>query len=185
MILTIGMIVKNEEKYLHSCLDAISPILQQLDSELIIADTGSTDSTMEIAKAFTDKVFHFEWCDDFSTARNSTLGKAQGEWYMALDADEIFENVSDILEFFHSGEYKRYSSATYIIRSFNNENRSEHVDYNAFRLTKITKIPVIQAGFMKPCLLIHRPKNYLHLQTTMVISVKTTKSLWNKKHKET
>ncbi len=139
MILTIGMIVKNEEKYLRSCLEAISPILKQIDSELIIADTGSADSTVEIAKSFTDKVFYFEWCDDFSAARNSTLNRAQGEWYMSLDADEIFDDVSGIIEFFDSGEYKNYNSATYVIRSFNSVSRLEYADYNAFRLTRIKK----------------------------------------------
>ena len=33
MILTIGMIVKNEEKHLRSCLEAITPLLKQVDSE--------------------------------------------------------------------------------------------------------------------------------------------------------
>ena len=139
MILTIGMIVKNEEKYLRSCLDAISPVLAQVDSELIIADTGSTDSTVEIAKEFTNNVFHFEWCDDFSAARNSTLEKASGRWYMALDADEIFEDCSEIIDFFNSGEYKNYASATYIIRSSNLENLSTYSDLAAFRLTQIKK----------------------------------------------
>ena len=46
MQLSIGMIVKNEEKYLDRCLAAIKPILDSIDSELIIADTGSTDSTV-------------------------------------------------------------------------------------------------------------------------------------------
>ncbi|MEG1165497.1 MAG: glycosyltransferase, partial [Oscillospiraceae bacterium] len=52
--LSIGMIVKNEEKYLRSCLTALMPLLKQVDSELIIVDTGSTDSTLSIAKEFTD-----------------------------------------------------------------------------------------------------------------------------------
>lgn len=137
MILTIGMIVKNEEKHLRSCLEAISPILAQVDSELIIADTGSTDATVEIANEFTDKVFPFEWCNDFSAARNSTLEKAQGEWYMALDADEIFEDTSEIIEFFRSGEYKEYNSATYVIRNSNSEGRNIYTDFDAFRMTRI------------------------------------------------
>ena len=102
MLLTIGMIVKNEEKYLERCLNGIKPILEQVDSELIIADTGSTDRTVEIARQFTDNVFYFEWIKDFAAARNSTLEKAQGEWYMFVDADEIFESCDEIIHFFNS-----------------------------------------------------------------------------------
>ena len=50
MLLSIGMIVKNEEKYLEQCLTGLKQILDNVDSELIIADTGSTDRTVEIAK---------------------------------------------------------------------------------------------------------------------------------------
>lgn len=137
MILTIGMIVKNEEKYLRACLEAISPILKRLDSELIIADTGSEDSTVEIAKSFTDNVFCFEWCNDFAAARNSTVERARGEWYMQLDADEVFENVSEIIDFFRSGEYKKYNSATYIIRSVNDKAKTLYMDYDAPRMLRL------------------------------------------------
>lgn len=58
MILSIGMIVKNEEKYLEQCLTAMKPLLEEVESELIIADTGSTDNTVEIARKFTDNVYH-------------------------------------------------------------------------------------------------------------------------------
>ena len=50
MLLSIGMIVKNEEKYLRDCLEGLKPILEQVESELIICDTGSEDTTIEIAK---------------------------------------------------------------------------------------------------------------------------------------
>lgn len=136
MLLSIGMIVKNEEKYLERCLTALKPILENVDSELIIADTGSTDRTVEIAKQFTDNVFYFEWIKDFSAARNSTLEKAKGEWYMFLDADEIFEGCDELIEFFNSGEYKKYNSASYIVRSIHTDMKS-YSDFDAPRLTKI------------------------------------------------
>ena len=139
MILTIGMIVKNEEKYLRRCLEAIKPILEKVDSELIIADTGSSDSTVEIAKDFADQVFSFEWSNDFSAARNSTLERAKGEWYMSLDADEIFEDVSEIIEFFNSGEYKKFKSATVVIRNFSSESRAVYGDLDAHRLIRISE----------------------------------------------
>lgn len=138
MLLTIGMIVKNEEKYLERCLNGLKPILEQVDSELIIADTGSTDRTVEIAKKFTDNVFYFEWIKDFAAARNSTLEKAQGEWYMFIDADEIFESCDEIIHFFNSGEYEKYKSASYIVRNLLNIDDGErYSDFKAVRLTKL------------------------------------------------
>lgn len=152
MILTIGMIVKNEEKYLERCLNGIKPILEQVDSELIIADTGSTDRTVEIARKFTDNVFYFEWIKDFAAARNSTLEKAQGEWYMFVDADEIFESCDEIIHFFNSGEYKKYNSASYIQRNLMkkraDDNDSQH-KYSDFRAPRMTKI-LPETKFFKP-----------------------------------
>lgn len=121
MLLTIGMIVKNEEKYLERCLNGIKPILDSIDSELIITDTGSTDRTVEIAKRFTDKILHFEWADDFAAARNTALDIAKGEWFMFLDADEIFESCEGIIDFFNSGRHKHYNSASFIIRNLIND----------------------------------------------------------------
>lgn len=121
MLLSIGMIVKNEEKYLEQCLTALKPILENVDSELIIADTGSTDNTVEIAKKFTDKVYFFEWINDFAAARNFTMEKSVGEWFMFLDADEVFQSCDEIIRFFNSGEYKSFGNASYTIRSYSDE----------------------------------------------------------------
>ena len=138
MLLTIGMIVKNEEKYLRKCLEALQPILKNVSSELIIVDTGSTDSTVEIAKEFTDKVLYFEWIKDFSAARNFGMSHAQGEWFMSVDADEIFLSCGDIISFFNSGEYKDYNSAAFSVRNFSDlENRNAYTEFYVPRLTKL------------------------------------------------
>ncbi len=137
MLLSICMIVKNEEKYLRSCLESLSPVLKELDSELIIADTGSTDSTISIAKEFTPNVFHFKWCDDFAAARNSTLERATGEWFMFIDADEIFEDVTDLISFFKTKDYRNYDCASICIRSYTNKEKNLYSEFNAFRLLKL------------------------------------------------
>ena len=136
MKLTIGMIVKNEEKYLERCITAIKPILDSVDSELIITDTGSTDRTVEIAKKYTDKVLYFDWCDDFSAARNTVFPVAKGEWFMVLDPDDIFESCDGIIDFFNSGEYKKYNSATYISKNVAADRISSY-SFNAQRLTRV------------------------------------------------
>lgn len=147
MQLTIGMIVKNEEQYLHKCLSAIKPILESIDSELIIVDTGSTDRTVEIAKEFTDKVMFFEWISDFAAARNVGLKAAQGEWFMFLDADEIFITCDGIIEFFKSGNYKKYNSAMFSVRNLKSaENKNDYTEFYIPRLTKITP----ETAFVNP-----------------------------------
>jgi len=83
--LSVCMIVKNEEEALPKCLDQV----KGLPDELIIVDTGSTDKTVEIAKSYGASVYHFEWIDDFSAARNVSLKYATGDWIIWLDADDV------------------------------------------------------------------------------------------------
>jgi glycosyltransferase involved in cell wall biosynthesis len=79
------MIVKNEEEVLARCLESVKDAVD----EIIIVDTGSTDRTKEIALGFTDKVYDFEWTDDFAAARNEAFGKAAMDYQMWLDADDV------------------------------------------------------------------------------------------------
>ena len=56
-LLSIGMIVKNEERCLEKCLKALKPLREAIPCELVIADTGSTDKTREIAAKYADILF--------------------------------------------------------------------------------------------------------------------------------
>lgn len=125
MQLSIGMIVKNESKYLEMCLEALMPILENVDSELVIVDTGSTDNTVEIAKRYTDNVFFHQWNNDFAEARNITIKKSLGEWYFYLDADEMLENSESIIDFFNKDIYKDYEAMAVKIDNLAKEDRSK------------------------------------------------------------
>ena len=86
--LSVVMIVKNESKCLDRCLTSVVGA-----DEIIIADTGSTDNTIEIAKKYTNKIFYYKWNDNFAEARNYALSQASGNWILSIDADEwLFEN---------------------------------------------------------------------------------------------
>jgi tetratricopeptide (TPR) repeat protein len=78
------LIVKNEEKHLERCLSS----LKDRVDEIVVVDTGSTDRTIEIAQSFGATVAVFDWCDDFSAARNVGLELATGNWALWIDADE-------------------------------------------------------------------------------------------------
>jgi len=86
--ITLAMIVKNEEEVLARCLYSVKDLVD----EIIIVDTGSTDKTIEIARNFTDKIFNFEWINDFSAARNYAFSLATKEYIMWLDADDILHS---------------------------------------------------------------------------------------------
>ncbi len=83
--ISLCMIVKNEEAVLGRILE----IMKDIADEILIADTGSTDGTKNVAYRYTSKVFDFEWCDDFSAARNFVWDKAKMDYRMWLDADDI------------------------------------------------------------------------------------------------
>lgn len=132
--LTIGIIVKNGEKTLEKCLESVQPLLNAVPSELIVTDTGSTDGTLEIAKRHTDHIIRFEWNGDFSAARNTGLNAAQGEWFLFLDADEWFEDVSELISFFSGTECDRYGSGSYIQRNYMDFEGKTYNDFHATRM---------------------------------------------------
>lgn len=84
MKISLCMIVKNEEEVLARCLESV----QDLVDEIVIADTGSTDKTVEIARAFTECIYSYPWHEDFAAARNFAFSKATGDYLLWLDADD-------------------------------------------------------------------------------------------------
>ena len=72
------MIVKDEELTLARCLGCVQPFAD----EIVIVDTGSSDGTAVVARNYTEKVFSFAWCDDFSAARNFSFSKASCDLVM-------------------------------------------------------------------------------------------------------
>lgn len=88
--ISLCMIVKNEEKNIGNCLSSVKDLVD----EIVIVDTGSTDRTKEIVAQYTDKIYDFEWIDDFAAARNFAFSKGTREYLMWLDADDIIKEVN-------------------------------------------------------------------------------------------
>jgi len=90
MKISLCMIVRDEEAFLHDCLKSVQGIVD----EMVIVDTGSTDRTVEIAEAHGAEVYHHEWTDSFAEARNRALEHANKDWILVLDADERLDESS-------------------------------------------------------------------------------------------
>jgi len=103
---SLCMIVKNEEDCLEACLESVKSVVD----EIIIIDTGSTDSTLDIAKAYHAKIAYFQWNDNFSEARNKSLSLATKDWIMVIDADEVldFKTKEALIEGLNDYTYDGY-----------------------------------------------------------------------------
>lgn len=138
--LSLCMIVKNEETFLEQCLNSVKGLVD----EIIIVDTGSTDRTKEIARRFTDKIFDFKWCDDFSAARNESLKHATGDWILVLDADEViaerdYARIRNLIQ--------NKDVDAYILTARDYFKSSEDMTYGSFKGIKVTATQLEQ-GFV-------------------------------------
>lgn len=84
MALSVCLLTRNEEEYLTHAVRSVAEVAD----EVVVADTGSRDRTVEIATDLGARVFQFAWEDDFAAGRNFLLEKARGDWVLWLNADE-------------------------------------------------------------------------------------------------
>lgn len=139
-ILSIGMIVKDEIRCLERCLKSLEPLRQAVPSELIIADTGSTDGTRALAAQYADILFDFAWCNDFAAARNAVMERATGVWYLSIDADEFFdEDIRELVDYFTTPQRSKADVCTLTIRNYNTPDMlGQYTDFAAVRILRMS-----------------------------------------------
>lgn len=140
MILSIVMIVKDEEKNIKRTLSSLKSINNFISTELIILDTGSKDNTVKIARDFTEHVYFSKWNQNFGDMRNKSIRYAKGEWILILDADEELVDGTELIDFFKSNRYKKYKSGYIMLRNLtSNEDMSKYTPSKVLRLFKNDK----------------------------------------------
>lgn len=96
-MLSVSVIVKNEEKNLPLMLDSVT-----WADEIVVLDTGSQDRTIEIAKSYGCKVYESEWLG-FGKCKQLAVDYCTNQWILSLDADEVVttelrQRIGEILE---------------------------------------------------------------------------------------
>lgn len=87
MRVSASLIVRDESAFIEGCLESL---WGKVD-EIVVVDTGSLDDTVVRALRYPIKLYSFEWCRDFSAARNYAIAQASGDWILYIDADERLE----------------------------------------------------------------------------------------------
>lgn len=82
--LSVCLLTRNEERSIEQAIRSVEGIAD----EIIVADTGSTDRTVELAQGAGARVVSIPWDDDFSAGRNSAINEASGDWILWLNPDE-------------------------------------------------------------------------------------------------
>ena len=83
MKISACLIVCNEEKNLPRCLASIVPVVD----EIVVIDSGSTDSTVALAQSFGARVITQSWLG-YVGQKNFALDQASHPWVLSIDADE-------------------------------------------------------------------------------------------------
>ena len=73
----------NEEKKIEDCVKSLLPVAD----EIVIVDSLSTDETINIARRYTDNIFHQEFLGHIEQ-KNLAVEKASNDWIISLDCDE-------------------------------------------------------------------------------------------------
>lgn len=106
MKISVALATLNEEKNLGACLEAV----RQLADEIVIADEGSTDKTLEIARKYGAKIISTKHEPIFHITKQKAIDACTGDWILQLDADEIVtpELMSEIKNAISDTKYDGY-----------------------------------------------------------------------------
>ncbi len=138
-VLSIGIIFKNEIRCLERCLQSFQALRAAVPCELVMADTGSTDGSREIAEKYADILFDFPWINDFAAARNAVMDRCSGFWYLTVDADEwLDEDITELTAFLNNRSQRGFTGVGVMVRNFLTEDfAGDSNDFFAIRIARM------------------------------------------------
>lgn len=91
--LSIAIITKNEEENILLCLQSVS-----FAGQIVVVDSGSTDSTLKIAADFGCEIYSEKW-RGFGPQKQMAIEKCSFPWILVIDADErIPPDTADVIK---------------------------------------------------------------------------------------
>lgn len=138
-LLSIGIIFKNEIRCLERCLKSLQPLRDAIPCEVVMADTGASDGSREVAEKYADILIDFPWINDFAAARNAVMDRSSGEWFMTIDCDEWLDpDIQEMVKFLTT--YRNFDFASVIIRNYDTPALDQGGSYSDFLATRLIRM---------------------------------------------
>lgn len=138
IVVSISLLTAGKKEELEKCFQSLQPLRNAVPTEVIVVDTGCNAEKRKLIEKYATKIVDFVWCNNFAKARNAGLEKAVGEWFFYLDDDEWFEDLSEIIAFFQTGEYKKYRYGIYQVRNYEDFEGKTYKDIPVGRMIQRT-----------------------------------------------
>ena len=140
-LLSIGIIFRNDIRCLERCLQSMQELRRVIPCQLVMADTGSTDGSREVAARYADVLIDFAWIDDFAAARNAVLDHCTGEWYLTVDSDEWMDEnfAKEMTVFLRSPQASQSNMIRLMQRNFTDTALKEYSDSPVARMGRRRK----------------------------------------------
>ena len=137
--LSISLLSSGRSETIERCLSSLTPFKERLDAEIVIVDTDPEKraDVHGILEKYADKIIPFEWCDDFSAARNAGVEACSGEWFFFVDDDEWVIDPEPLIDFLLSEESRNYHWANNPIRNFKSKELSYYSESWISRLFRM------------------------------------------------
>jgi glycosyltransferase involved in cell wall biosynthesis len=101
MKISVVILAKNEEKHLNDCLMQFNDFAD----EIVYGDMESIDNSVNIAKKYTDKIYHYKQTNYLDSTKTKLCDQATGDWILIIDADErLTKKLKDQLAFIASND---------------------------------------------------------------------------------
>lgn len=127
----VMLVVKDEAAIIGPCLSSV-----QGADQILVADTGSQDGTIDIAHDYGAEVVTIPWTDDYSAARNHALRHMTTDWILVIDADErLITPLLNIRTWLTSNHFE--GASVRIHNQLDDQDEKQIVCHEAIRLFRL------------------------------------------------
>ncbi|MEK7434439.1 MAG: glycosyltransferase [Cyanobacteriota bacterium] len=130
---SVCILTKNDENTLEECIESIKDFAR----EIVVIDTGSTDSTISIARNHTNRIWGVKWNQDYAESLNWFFKYASSDWILFLYG---FEKVTIETKKFLNAKMLDKKNVAYLFKIVQVYHDKEYTNYDIKLFKRMNEI---------------------------------------------